>query len=385
MTMMRYGTIRPEVSGPSPDRTSTALCFAVLASLAIHGGALLLVPGDDEKGVANFGHGGITVSLGPSGREAGGVVPAAQADSEMAEEVDATETQTVETITPAQPETVRETVTADPRVIEEVTTPEPQAVIASVPAEMLETETVSAMPEPDFVLDAQVADVSDLSAPEITATEVEVIDVETADVAPEIRSSVEPEEVVAKSKATPPPLPKRRPELQKKPLVQETQKAEVAAEPMKSLAPETAGNSGRTEQANDGESQTQTENQVVGYGGKSGDSGLSEAGQGDNTAGGGAPGASSDYYREITAWLEKHKRYPRRSKLRNEEGVVMLRFVVNRDGMVTVSGIKESSGHKRLDKEAMGMIKRAQPLPAMPDDMRQAQLDLVVPVRFHLQ
>jgi protein TonB len=31
------------------------------------------------------------------------------------------------------------------------------------------------------------------------------------------------------------------------------------------------------------------------------------------------------------------------------------------------------------------MIERAQPLPSMPDDMRRARLELVVPVRFFLR
>ncbi len=31
------------------------------------------------------------------------------------------------------------------------------------------------------------------------------------------------------------------------------------------------------------------------------------------------------------------------------------------------------------------MIERAQPLPRMPDDMKQAELELVVPVQFFLR
>ena len=47
--------------------------------------------------------------------------------------------------------------------------------------------------------------------------------------------------------------------------------------------------------------------------------------------------------------------------------------------------LQESSGHRLLDREVEDMIKRAQPLPKMPDDMEQAQLELVVPVQFFLR
>ncbi len=390
--MTRHQHIHPDLYGPSPNRRFTALSCAVLASLAIHGGALLLIPGDKDKGVANFGYGGISVSLGPAGRDAGGEVATAQAASETLEEIPPTETEPLEAVTPVEPqilpETLQETATIEPVVVDEATVPEPEAVLASEVAEVQETEPAPTLPEPDLAMNAEVADVTDLSAPEVTTAEAEIIEVEPAEVKPVTPLAVEPEEVVATAKVAAPPLPKRRPELEKKPLVQELQKTEVV-EPKTSVATDTASDIEPREEARaevtDGLSETQTANQVAGEGGKSGDSGLSEAGQGDNTAGGGAPGDSSDYYREVTAWLEKHKRYPRRSKLRNEEGVVMLRFVVNRDGMVSVSTIEESSGYKRLDKEAMGMIERAQPLPPIPEDMRQANLDLVIPVKFNLR
>ncbi|TQV83145.1 energy transducer TonB [Denitrobaculum tricleocarpae] len=391
-SMARYQHIQLHLYEPTQNRRFAALSCAVLASLAIHGGALLLIPGDKDEGVANFGYGGMTVSLGPAGRDAGGEVATEQPASETLEDITPPETETLEAVKPVEQqvlqETLQETATIEPVVVDEVTVPEPEAVLASEVAEVQETEPAPTLPEPDLALNAEVADVSDLSAPEVATAEAEIIEVEPAEVKPVTPLAVEPEEVVATENAATPPLPKRRPAPEKRPLVQEVQKAEVA-EPKTSSVSETASDIEPREEARaevaDGLSKTETANQVAGQGGKSGDSGLSEAGQGDNTAGGGAPGTSSDYYREVTAWLEKHKRYPRRSKLRNEQGVVMLRFVVNRDGMVSVSAIEESSGYKRLDKEAMGMIERAQPLPPIPEDMRQANLDLVIPVKFNLR
>ncbi|MGA9006642.1 MAG: energy transducer TonB, partial [Xanthobacteraceae bacterium] len=87
----------------------------------------------------------------------------------------------------------------------------------------------------------------------------------------------------------------------------------------------------------------------------------------------------------VTRRLEQFKRYPARSRDRNEEGVVLLSFVIDRSGHVLSHQIVQGSGHPDLDAEASAMIERAQPLPPFPDSMSQDQLDLTVPVRFSLE
>lgn len=95
--------------------------------------------------------------------------------------------------------------------------------------------------------------------------------------------------------------------------------------------------------------------------------------------------ARKNYYSELKTWLAKHKKYPRRARLRNQEGTARLYIVVDREGNVLESSIKESSGHRLLDKEVKAMIKRAEPLPKIPDAMRQAKLEITVPVEFFLR
>jgi protein TonB len=63
----------------------------------------------------------------------------------------------------------------------------------------------------------------------------------------------------------------------------------------------------------------------------------------------------------------------------------MLRFVMDPEGRVLSYRIERSSGHRLLDEEVREMIERASPLPAMPDGMQQARLELVVPVSFFLR
>lgn len=102
-------------------------------------------------------------------------------------------------------------------------------------------------------------------------------------------------------------------------------------------------------------------------------------------SGGGAPGAKIAYVTRIQAWLESHKRYPRRARLLRQEGTVVLHFVMDREGRLEDYRIRRSSGYELLDHAVRAMIERAQPLPKMPATLPQPRLELVVPVEFILR
>jgi periplasmic protein TonB len=83
--------------------------------------------------------------------------------------------------------------------------------------------------------------------------------------------------------------------------------------------------------------------------------------------------------------LQRFKSYPSGARARNEQGVVILAFTVDRDGHVLSRRIVTGSGYPDLDAEVLTMIERAQPLPAFPASMTQAQQDFSVPIRFSLR
>jgi len=83
--------------------------------------------------------------------------------------------------------------------------------------------------------------------------------------------------------------------------------------------------------------------------------------------------------------LQRFKSYPSGARARNEQGVVILAFTVDRDGHVLSRQIVTGSGYPDLDAEVLTMIERAQPLPAFPASMTQAQQDFSVPIRFSLR
>jgi len=122
-----------------------------------------------------------------------------------------------------------------------------------------------------------------------------------------------------------------------------------------------------------------------GNNGKSGTKNKEESGEGDTGNGGGVPGSKRDYFTLLSAWLERHKQYPFPAQRRRQEGTVFLRFVVDRLGNVLSYKIERSSGYNLLDHEIEKMIQRAAPLPAMPDELVQSRLELVVPISFYLR
>ena len=98
-----------------------------------------------------------------------------------------------------------------------------------------------------------------------------------------------------------------------------------------------------------------------------------------------APRIDPSWQSLLVRHLQRYKNYPGAARARDEQGVVLLSFTVDRDGHVLSQHIIKGSGHPDLDAEVLSMIERAQPLPAFPRAMTQEQLTLTVPIRFSLR
>lgn len=83
--------------------------------------------------------------------------------------------------------------------------------------------------------------------------------------------------------------------------------------------------------------------------------------------------------------LQEFKNYPLEARRRNEQGVVLLAFSIDRNGHVVSRHIVRGSGYADLDAEVLALVERAQPMPAFPPSMTEAQLNLTVPIRFSLR
>jgi periplasmic protein TonB len=84
----------------------------------------------------------------------------------------------------------------------------------------------------------------------------------------------------------------------------------------------------------------------------------------------------------LLAQLNRFKQYPRAARQAHIEGVVMLHFVMDAQGKVLSFAITKSSGRPVLDSEALALIQRAQPLPAIPAEYPTRTLDAIVPIEF---
>lgn len=98
-----------------------------------------------------------------------------------------------------------------------------------------------------------------------------------------------------------------------------------------------------------------------------------------------AAGPPPSFQAMLLAHLQRHKRYPNAARLRRQQGVAQLRFTMDRDGKVIWYRIERGSGSELLDDEVTAMIERAQPLPRIPDDVPEKQLEFLVPVQFLLR
>ncbi|WP_395396614.1 TonB family protein [Novosphingobium sp. BL-8A] len=95
--------------------------------------------------------------------------------------------------------------------------------------------------------------------------------------------------------------------------------------------------------------------------------------------------AADTWEGRVLARLNKYRRYPAGARSRRQQGVPYIRFVMDRGGRVLSASLERSSGFAELDREAMSLPNRAQPLPKPPEERAGDTLELVVPVEFFIR
>ncbi len=366
--------------------------FALSAALLLHLGlAAAILWQMPTSGARGSGVGGIAVSLGQAGGAPGSPMPAEAElpEAETAaspEEAAAVPAELAAEVPPqAAPEPVIEAVEVDDaRPEETVTSAEPVADLKGVESVDVPTE-VAAVP-------VEAAETS----PPLETAEAAAAPVAVEEAAPLEAQSVEPQQEALAAAVAVPPKPQRKPvppqRAAREPVpaksVQAVQSQAAQSQVARSPASPVSQAVRKTETAAPPKANTAADTATTapaGAGGRSGTQASPDAGDATAASAGGQPAATPDYMAELLAWLERHKKYPRRARLRGQEGTAFLYFVVDRDGRVLDFSIKQTSGHTVLDREAKDMIERAQPLPRFPDHMAGALLALVVPVDFSLR
>ncbi|MBL4838142.1 MAG: TonB family protein [Kordiimonadaceae bacterium] len=80
--------------------------------------------------------------------------------------------------------------------------------------------------------------------------------------------------------------------------------------------------------------------------------------------------------------VAKKQKYPRSALAREIEGKARVRLTVAADGAITSHEILQETGQSVLDKEIPKLVKRLNPLPALPDG--KTELSFVLPLNWSL-
>lgn len=92
-----------------------------------------------------------------------------------------------------------------------------------------------------------------------------------------------------------------------------------------------------------------------------------------------------DYLSLVSAHLNRKKHYPSEAKKARQQGIVTVRFTVDRDGNVSGVSIKRSSGHDILDRATLDLLARVAPLPRMPKSITRDSIIVSLPIDYSLR
>lgn len=106
---------------------------------------------------------------------------------------------------------------------------------------------------------------------------------------------------------------------------------------------------------------------------------------GGGIAGGATTARKKSYFGELAAHLARHQRYPVEARRRKITGIVTVHFSFDQAGRIREFSVKNSSGNRLLDDEALAMLKRAQPLPPIPKELGTDLLSISLPIDFSLR
>jgi protein TonB len=97
------------------------------------------------------------------------------------------------------------------------------------------------------------------------------------------------------------------------------------------------------------------------------------------------PGALDRYRLQIVTAAARFKRYPRSAIDNNWEGEVVVRMTIGADGRIAALGIKSSSGHEILDRQALEMFRIAKPFVLLPPELAGKEFELELRAIYSLK
>jgi periplasmic protein TonB len=114
------------------------------------------------------------------------------------------------------------------------------------------------------------------------------------------------------------------------------------------------------------------------------------AGIGHGTEGTGAgafgsgEGPGDEYFERLRRWLAKYKDYPDAALKQKQQGTVTVEFMLARDGTVLDAQIERSSGFPILDRATLEMLRRASPVPPLPERYTGERIKIAMPIDYKI-
>lgn len=96
------------------------------------------------------------------------------------------------------------------------------------------------------------------------------------------------------------------------------------------------------------------------------------------------PELVAGYARTLSADIARLKRYPALARMRGWQGKTVVSITIGAKGEILDLKVAQSSGFDVLDRQALEMVREAQPLPAAPASLRGLALVVQLPVVFSL-
>jgi len=90
------------------------------------------------------------------------------------------------------------------------------------------------------------------------------------------------------------------------------------------------------------------------------------------------------YFSHIKRKIELVWEYPRLAAMRNQEGSLLLKFIILKNGTLKGVYLLQSSGYRLLDNEALRAVKDAAPFNPIPDRLKTSHLNITATFNYSL-
>ena len=123
---------------------------------------------------------------------------------------------------------------------------------------------------------------------------------------------------------------------------------------------------------------------VGGEGGTGKNIGTGESGEGFGS-GSGAESAKNKYFSLIAQTIYKNKRYPRQAYSLNQEGKVVVRLKLAKNGKILDLEVLEQATYKSLTNATIETIKSINKFPAIPEELKVDDITFRIPIEYKIQ